>query len=372
MRKFAANLRVLILGKKAMGSVDLNDLGNPALFRLAHSLDFKPFEKLPRLSKEQKNMIKQIWSPYFVFFPTKYHRLYLKITGKFNPLYIPEDIMFMYIDRYYSDREAAKYFDNKCYYYQLFKGIKMPRLIAMKRGGYWFNSSGEMIDENRLMQEIGKEEEIVVKKATASEGGMGVEFVCASLADESFVKNLSAREGDIVIQAPIRQHSFLSQFNADSVNTIRIISFIKDGEVNIIYPGALRFGAKGSRVDNVTLGGTAAGIESDGTLNGKAIWGDYRRCDSNEAVIAKCKGQIIPGYDDAVRLVKRAHLMVPDFKLIHWDVAVDENGQAVLVEANFSLGSSYFQFLDRSLFEDRTDEVLKEVFGNRKRLTVLL
>lgn len=366
------NLYALIFGKKAIGKVNLNNLSNLALFRTARDMAFENAGSLPKLSKEQKKELKKLWSPYFVFVPTKYHRLYLKCTGEFKAEYIPEDIMFMYIDRFYSDRKSAQYIDNKCYYCEVFKGINMPKLVAMKMANQWFDSDMKPVDYLNIPEIIRKESEVVIKKATDSECGMGVTICKGDAVDASFIEKINKDNGDYVIQEVIKQHPFMGKLNEDSVNTIRIISLIKDGEVKIVFSGVLRFGAKGSRVDNVSSGGSAVYIDSSGRFDGKAVYKGFERCQSIPGYGSEFAGLMVPGYEDAVQLVKKAHVMVSDYRLMHWDIAVDENGRAVLVEANFSLGSAlYFQNVGQPLFGDLTEDVLREVFGRKRRLSVL-
>lgn len=371
--KIRDNLITYLKGKGALGSVDLNNLGNLALFRLSRDIAFGEKRELPHLNAKQKRELKEMWSPYFMFVPTKYHRLYLKVTGEFHAEYIPEDIMFMYIDRFYSDRDSSKYFDNKCYYYQYFKGINMPKLIAMKKGGCWLDDGMHIIDRATVLTRIKAEDEVVIKIAVASECGKGVTFVKSDEADISLIEKLSNECSDVVIQKTLKQHPFMAKFNETSVNTLRIISLIKDGEVKVVFSGALRYGTGGARVDNVSSGGAVLMVDSEGTLNGRAVRNVFDKADSVGGYGSDFAGLKVPGYQDAIKLVKRAHSMIADYRMVHWDIAIDEAGCAVLIEANLSLGSVlYFQNLGTPLFGDITADVLSEVFAKRRRLTVLV
>ena len=42
----------------------------------------------------------------------------------------------------------------------------------------------------------------------------------------------------------------------------------------------------------------------------------------------------IPSYHQAVETVKRSHYQLPFFNLIGWDVAIDEEGDSVIIEWN--------------------------------------
>ena len=75
-------------------------------------------------------------------------------------------------------------------------------------------------------------------------------------------------------------------------------------------------------------------------------------------------GYQLPGYKEACELVKRAHPMVSHFKLVSWDIAIDENGSPIMIEANLAKGSSEVHQLNNGpLFGDDTKKILDEVFG---------
>ena len=51
------------------------------------------------------------------------------------------------------------------------------------------------------------------------------------------------------------------------------------------------------------------------------------------------------------------------FRLISWDVAIDENAEPVLIEANLQMGDiDILQPVNGPLFGELTDDVLREVF----------
>ena len=116
LKTAADNIRCIITGNFTEGVTDLNTLGNHALLRIDRKSVTPSVKKLPKLTAEQKKQIKKFYSPYVMFMTTRYHRLYTANYGEFHPEFFPEEFYAMYIDRYYSDREEARYLDNKCYY----------------------------------------------------------------------------------------------------------------------------------------------------------------------------------------------------------------------------------------------------------------
>jgi len=75
------------------------------------------------------------------------------------------------------------------------------------------------------------------------------------------------------------------------------------------------------------------------------------------------EGFSVPSYDKAVALVKRAHPLIGHFRLVSWDIAIDRDGDAMLIEANMRKGGiNLHQFDNGPLFGDLTERVLNEVF----------
>jgi hypothetical protein len=55
--------------------------------------------------------------------------------------------------------------------------------------------------------------------------------------------------------------------------------------------------------------------------------------------------------------------MIPHFKLVSWDIAIDDTNEAVLIEANMRKGGiDIIQFNSGPIFGDLTERVLDEVF----------
>ena len=78
-------------------------------------------------------------------------------------------------------------------------------------------------------------------------------------------------------------------------------------------------------------------------------------------------GYRIVGYDKAKMLIEKAHPMVPYFKMVSWGVVIDEQGEAVMMDANFAKGYLTFHQLTKGpLFGDDTKDILDEVFLKNK------
>ena len=372
LKTAADNIRCIITGNFTEGVTDLNTLGNHALLRIDRKSVTPSVKNLPKLTAEQKKQIKKFYSPYVMFMTTRYHRLYTANYGEFHPEFFPEEFYAMYIDRYYSDREEARYLDNKCYYYRIFSNVHMPELIAMRIGTTWLNADQEPITQQQASLLVIKEKEAVVKKAVNSEGGFGVSFVKGEELYNTFTDTMNSIGCDVVIQKPVKQHSSFAALHPDSVNTIRVVSLLRSDNVKI-YAAALKIGTGGSRTDNGCQGGIYCGLNSDGSLKNYGILDNGTLLYEHPDLHYKFSEKKLCHLDRVFELVKKAHPFMGHFRLISWDVTVDENGDAVLIEANLSLGGiNDVQMCCGPLFGEDTKAILDEALQGKRRFTTLI
>lgn len=366
------NVYACISGSYKEGVTDLNTLGNLAALRIDRKTNTPPVRKLPRLTYSQKRAVQKFYSPYVLFLTKRYHRLYTAITGRFYPQYIPEELYFMWIDRYFCDRDEARYLDNKCYYYRLFSNVKQPKLVAMRIGSTWLDGGLNPVNGRQVLSLVGNEPEVVVKRALNSQGGYGVHFISGGHLASDFRKTIHSIHGDVVVQRPLKQHPQLAKLHPQSVNTIRMVSLLTKDKVKI-YAAALKIGTGDSRTDNASQNGIYCGLKPDGSLR------DYGILDNGTAVTRhpdlgySFSGNQVPHFGKALALVKKAHAFLGHFRLVSWDVTIDEQGEAVLIEANLTLGGiNDVQMSCGPLFGKDTKKVLDEVMKGRRKVTTLL
>lgn len=312
------------------------------------------------ISEEQKRQAVDFYRSYTPI-NTCFHSFYYKCTGQFDKRYIPDDVYYAYIDPYFNSWREALFLDNKTYYANIFHGVKQPETVVSRCGGIWFSADGKPIDLKRAVDLICGAGEVFLKRATESEGGHGVFFINGDL--DELVKILKAIEGDIIVQKALKQHSELNKLNASSVNTIRILTLLSGGGVKP-YSAVVRMGIDGAKVDNASSGGITCGIDWDGHLKPAAYSSSGERYDVHPTSGVKFDSVVIPSFDRAVKLVQKLHVRLPHFRLLSWDIAIDEHGDPVLIEVNLRYGEIDFHQLNNgALFGDDTIKILNEVFG---------
>lgn len=205
-------------------------------------------------------------------------------------------------------------------------------------------------------------------------GGDGISFVKIEKSD-SFKNKLrkifDSYGKNYVVQEIFKQHEYMKQFNSESINTIRVMSFLYKGHVHILS-SILRFGETGSRLDNLCSGGTTIGISKDGYLsdhgfkfNGK-VGNGYLKSDDIFKKHPELKNDKFIFYNEIVDIVKKQHSYMSHFKLISWDIAIDIEGKPCIIECNLDFPEFVsHQLFNGPIFGDLTEDVLYDVYGKR-------
>lgn len=209
-------------------------------------------------------------------------------------------------------------------------GIPAAEVFAVQMDGKLYDSQLRQI----TLDEIKEKKDYFAKEINGE---------CASfikhIADHSELISCydEIKEKHLIFQDRLIQCEKMNCLNPTSVNTMRTVTIRKDGEV-IVFASEIRIGTTESGiVDNAAAGGILVGVTEDGSLR------EYGIIKPGHSKITRIKkhpdtgivfgGFKIPYYQDAMKLVVRAHSALYDVKSIGWDVAFTENGP-VLIEGN--------------------------------------
>ena len=316
------------------------------------------------LSREQKSEIRAFYEKYTKLPGLEEHEFYTQKTGVYRKEYLPDWLYYSIIDSTLNDWDAAVKIDNKTFYEQLFPGCRQPYCIAYRINNMWFSHDRNIISLEEVKELISKEDVLFIKTATDSNGGHGVFRVVSknNIVDEAF-QAIGKIKRDIVIQRTIQQSEVLASINKSSVNTIRVLSLLHDQQV-MICSMILRMGVGDAYVDNASSGGITVGIREDGTLKECAFDKKGNRFQVHPTSGIRFDTITIPNIEEVKALIKRLHPLLPYFKNVSWDIALDESNMPVLIEANMKDGELDFHQLNNGpLFGEKTADILDEVFG---------
>jgi hypothetical protein len=306
--------------------------------------------------KPIRQQIKEISAlkKYYKYIPYHYikHCMYLKsFEGDiFN--YIPPEIVHRYRDNM-NPKDARDSVIDKKKFSRIMMGNHVPVL------SYMFSISSDRsirdIDENIIQFNEFKTQIIDSGNNNffikPSHGGRGQGIYKMTLRDHSLIVDsininyediffdklfLHTHHDEFIIQPEFQQHDMMNSINPSSVNTIRIVTFVKNN--NVINNTALLRMSNGTiYTDNWATGGIIVNIDmSSGFLDkiGKTK-SKYGRLHINEHPLTyfRFENAEIPFWLEVKELVKNAALILKPLKLIGWDVAIGKYGP-VLVEAN--------------------------------------
>ena len=127
----------------------------------------------------------------------------------------------------------------------------------------------------------------------------------------------------------------MSQLYPHSVNTIRMVTVMQEGEPAIFCCNG-RLGSMGRTKDNWSIGGITVAV--DATTGHFGRYGFYKpgygtRIESHPDTGVRLEGFQVPYWREATRLVLNLHRVFYGFHSLGWDVALTESGP-VIIEAN--------------------------------------
>lgn len=313
-----------------------------------------------------KKTVLPYWKKYGIKPQINWFKYYYHLTGTLDPRYIPDDIHHHYLIPYFDDLAYVRPLEDKNLYHILFPSATRPETVFKRASGSFCNDDHTPIPLSEVYERLAVPGRYIIKPARDTGEGSGISFLDGG-ADRSAIDEMLRKYQDIdyIVQKVVVQHPDLGVFNPTSLNTIRVVTMVFNGEAHILS-AILRIGQAGSLVDNISKGGYQAVIRlADGTLEKLAYTheGDTHRHVEQTASGIRFEGAAIPCWDEIRTTVKDLALKLPHLKLIGWDFGVDEQGRVVLIEFNCHFGQN--QENCGPTFGDMTEDVLEAVFRNR-------
>lgn len=183
---------------------------------------------------------------------------------------------------------------------------------------------------------VQKHPEVFVKPLNSSKGrGARVFTYTDSDSAAGFFFPLLDDGAEWMVEEKIRQSAEMAQWNASSVNTIRIPTFLRDGEFTVIWT-RMRTGKKGAIVDNAGQGGIVVNVDpSSGVVTTDGIDEAYHHFEAHPDTHIPFKGWQVPRWEELLSTVERLHRSVFSRHIyIAWDFALTDDGW-VVIEGNW-------------------------------------
>lgn len=303
---------------------------------------------------EQKSNFNNFWKKnYGKKIDSSGHRLYESFNEIYNVDYFPDFLFaeklepklnnYLYA-RLYSDKSLTELLYSKS------DKLIMPETYLVKSSGVWYNCKRQVIDNDQVKKILFDLGEAIIKPTIGGNSGKGIMF--CNIHDGIDLNNettidylLSAACDDIIIQEKMIQHSSFSILYPNSINTIRIITYIANQKVHHADL-CLRLGTGKSKVDNIHAGGIVIGLSATGTLKENAYKLGYSdtkfKLDRHPDTNIVFKDYALEGIKDITETALELHGLSPHIGIISWDFMVDKNCNSVLIEANYMGQSLWF------------------------------
>lgn len=223
-------------------------------------------------------------------------------------------------------------------YVELYDKAKFLNRIAPEhlgnRGAYFlFN---QLVDEKEFVDFALRYSDLFIKPNSSSYGnGAMTALIESEVEARALFAKLKEAETDWIVEKRITQSDEMAKWNASSVNTIRVNTFLTNRGFFVLAP-FIRTGRKGSIVDNGGKGGIYALIDERTGLvltDGRDEKGGFYPVHPDSGIAFK--NTMIPEWNGLLRTVEKVHRSdMSNHIYISWDFAYTNDGWAI-IEGNW-------------------------------------
>lgn len=331
-----------------------------------YAADFLTSHPMPQLTGQEKSDVDSYWRQYGIRFSDyTWFQMYYGVTGIHDPRFLPNPVAGYMLYPYYNDQEKIAGWDDKNLYQDMVPQVRFPKALCHCVRGRLYDGQWNYYDRDegglrRLAEHIldghtGRD--AIMKITSRTYAGKGVRKVPFASVPEIEKALLSAATTDFIVQQTIEQHPFFAQFNASSVNIIRITSWRYKDEIRL-FPASLRYGIEGVFTDVAFRNGqeilNLCGITAEGALSGHFVTLDGCVSPPPQLSIRQC-----PNYRLMTDGIISAHSHIMPFDLIGWDFTFDADGMPVCIEYNVVWpGTIIYQYANGPFAAEHTDDLL--------------
>lgn len=323
------------------------------------------------LSREEKNRIRQYWKKHYGKTVSLRQYAWIKAKGYDpDPRFIPDTFWHTSVEPAFTNLQMETGFRDKNYFDTIVGRENSPETLCRCINNQLLDGDYAPLDVHAACSILRQEAEVICKPSIDSGGGRRILFLAGEAVTPDILSSLIRDyDGNFIVQKIVKQHAFMSHLNADSLNTMRITTFLYKGEVHLLY-GAVRIGIPDSRLDNFSSGGVYVQLTKDGRMIDYAFQENHAENDLRKMTELPSGAEFaqlqIPSWQEILNLLRRLHYKLPYFQIINWDVALRDDGTPIIIEYNL-IDSTPFpdQLSIGPVFGDLTEEVLQDLASRR-------
>lgn len=299
---------------------------------------------------------RKTWEPFDRNFNDATLQICRAVSGRADPLIIPEEIFRTDIEPSLNRHSEAHFQAHKSFYNRWFeKGIFPEDLLHIVNGVVLDSSYKRISAEQATKKCRSFTYPVVMKPNMKSYGGKGVRFIESA----SELCELIRMKKNIVIQKKIRQHPRLARYHDQSLNTVRVYLYksVRDDQIHILAMMP-RFG-NGAQLDNISTGGMASYLTEDGHLPGYALSSSLEKHTRHPISGTPFTGAI-PDFSKLKELSLKVAGKLFLLRIIGLDLCYDVDGRWRVIEIN-TTGHTIrsIQYHGKPFFGKFTGEVIE-------------
>ncbi|OEU82144.1 MAG: hypothetical protein BA873_01975 [Desulfobulbaceae bacterium C00003063] len=306
--------------------------------------------------KQEMSLCKKFWGCY----PLHYYRydLYkkekeLSETEILN--YIPEFFFYYLFLPYYDSTKYTILLTDKNITEQLFRSlvIRQAHTICKLINGRLYTNKLVETNFSRIEKELEeKNYQKIFVKPLDGQGGYGIyifhnkdngKYITKykDVLTEDFLRKIAVKK-DYIVQPGLIQDPEISRIYPHSVNTFRIATENKNGDVRILC-ATLRLGRGGNEVDNSAQDGIITKVDVEtGRIGNLATSEQCEYFEKHPDTRFVFKKNRISNWNKVKQFAICSAKKMPQFTYLGWDIALTQEGP-LAVETNLKFGLDHYQ-----------------------------
>lgn len=328
------------------------------------------------LASLQENAIAELWRPTGLRFQRyrRWFRLYWASSGHFDERTLPEILYSTQVEPALNDVFKARHLADKALTELILAGrstVAVPATRLVRSNGIFYDAARQPVSKRFAKELLDNSGETVIKPSVGGSSGRGVkvyQFVNGTDTKTGVTveQALRSHTGDFMAQERVIQHADYAAPHPHSLNTIRLVTYVVNGEVSH-WPLVFRMGTGFSNVDNAHAGGIYIGVQDNGQLLPFALDMAGRRYYTHPTTNLVFEDHLLPAVSAIIHLGEQLLGCFPGLGIVSWDFSLREDGVPVLIEANLTGQSIWLSQMSHGAgaFGDRTSEILALVARRR-------
>lgn len=179
-------------------------------------------------------------------------------------------------------------------------------------------------------------QEAIFAKINHGDCGRGVEKLYGKDFDSPAAMLDYIRQKQLVVlEHALPQHPDMARLHPASVNSMRILTDLVDGQVHIAYI-TVKMGRGGGVCDNSGQGGILCRVDPEtGKICSPATDDYFNVYERHPDTGIELPGYQLPMVDEAIAMAKKAALVFPKVGHVGWDIAITPTGPAIIEGNDF-------------------------------------